>query len=285
MLHRFNCCACRLAGLVCMVAVAACLTAAPVRAEENFADVQVKITFTLTDILITNTDTNATRQAQVGLDYDLNNFGINSLEFAGEAGTNPPASVGDANASETVIAAGVDAFHDDVLSFDPGDTIEITMDVFSAATTPGSTFFAQIDSDISLGYTLYDGGFNEQFSFFFDYEATIIGTLDTALPGQTLAFGEGNNIRISEGFADAYEVFPFDPYFELGQFNFAGLLALDDATAEPFVIDIASGVEDVQIQFLSRSLVNATVAIPEPATASLLVAGMMLMLSARRRRA
>lgn len=277
-----------------------CATVAAQASAANTADAQLVLTFTLDDVIITDTLTNHSTSAtfetssEVG-DLIFEDIGPNSWAPSGGAPANPVGSIGSASSSESVLFNGLDPFIDDYDqdSFGIGDSVVLTMNVSASATTPGSIFFAQVASDIVLYFGVY-GEETDQYTFRFTYDAQLTGTLDnTSLPGNVLAFGEGFNVN---GHADStvagppndFEVFdalPDESYFFLGAFNAPNtFLPLNESDTNTFDVVFDPGDSSLSINFLSGLLVNATVEVPEPTSLGLLLIGGLPLLKRRHTR-
>lgn len=237
---------------------------------QNTADATLELTFTLTNVTITDTVANTSRVAtfetsnEVG-DLLFEDIGPNSSTFDGGSPNNPPGSVGSAFASEQVSLNGLDPFVDfyDQDSFGIGDSLVLTMNVSASAETPGSVFFAQVAGDNTLFFSVF-GSETDQFTFSFDYSAVLTGSLDSSfLPGTTLVTSSGDEVS---GLADSTVSGPpnsflveFD-YFQLNEFNSTDMFeSVDRMASGSFDVAFDPGDDQLSITFLSSLLVNARV--------------------------
>lgn len=260
---------------------------------QNTADATLQLTFTLTDVTITDefdTTTSVTFEtSSESGDVRFEDIGPNSGTFTGESPNNPPNSVGSASASEEVSLNGLDPFEDDydLDSFGIGDSLVLTMHAFASAETPGSVFFGQVSSENVLYFSVF-GLETDRYTFYFDWSAVLTGTLDSSwMPGSTLAIGEGDEVN---GHADYTEssiendfVVETD-YFDLSQFNNSGLLLpLNEMDSGSFQVAFDPGDDGLSITFLAGLVVNAGVEVPEPASCVLLGLALLYPVSMRRR--
>ncbi len=277
-------------GAVSALVLSAALTAHG----QIIADATLEVTYTLTDVTITDEFGNsfpATFETtnEVG-DLIFEDIGPNSSTFAGEAGDNPPGSVGSASASEDVSLNGLDPFVDfyDQDSFGIGDSLVLTMNAFASAETPDSVFFAQVDSENTLFFSQFLNP-TDQLTFSFDYSAEITGTLDSsALPGTSLVVTEDSEVI---GYADVTEAGPPNSFlaamdlFDFTEFNDSGVVPLMDLVTGSFDVAFDPGDDLLEITFLSRLVVNARVdPIPEPAAGTLVLGFAACFLARRRQR-
>lgn len=275
-------------------AVAVCLTVGTAQAQ-NTADATLELTVTLTDVTITDEFDN-TRQAvfentfnTVG-DLTLDDFGPNGSVGTGERPGNPPGSVGSAFAEEVILLDGLDPFDNSFTldEFDIGSSFTSTMDVATSATTPGSLFFAQVDSENTFFFSGFTGP-NESFTFFFDFTVELTGMLNgTFAPGRTLATSSGDSV---EGFVDSTGAtgdsigFLADAFFfDLAEFNEDQVLVpLNDQASGSFEVAFEPGDSGLSISIFSGITANAEVAIPEPASLALVGIGATLLVGRGRR--
>ena len=277
---------------ICYLAVVIVGTSFETQAQ-NTADATLELTFTLTDVTITDTLTGNTSPAtfetttQAG-DLMFEDIGPNGNTFAGGSSNNPPGSVGSASASEDILLNGLDPFVDDYDqdSFGIGDSLVSTMNASASAETPGSVFFGQVSSENQLYFSVF-GDDTDSYTFFFDYSAALTGTLDSSsLPGATLAIGDGDEVS---GLADTTVAGPSNEfvvltdYFNLSLFNSSNVaVPIDQSDSGSFEVAFDPGDNDLSITFLSTLVVNARVdEVPEPTTGTLVL---MLFCLARRRR-
>ncbi|XAL99877.1 PEP-CTERM sorting domain-containing protein [Phycisphaeraceae bacterium D3-23] len=255
------------------LAVSACFVVSEARA--NAADARLQLTFTLDDVIYTDTATNEMRSAvfetssEVG-DLQFEDFGPNTNTFMGGGPSNPPGSVGFGSASEMQLVNGLDPFVDDIDmdAFGIGDSFMLTMDAFATVSTPGAVFFGQVASDAELFFTSFSDT-SVAFTFEFSYEAELTGSLDTTfLPGSTSVFGEGLNVNgraVDDASGNEYmfEVFdavPDTPYFDFVEFHSAdSVLPLGDSASGSFSVAFNPGDSDLSINFLSGLTVNARI--------------------------
>jgi hypothetical protein len=273
----------------------AILGSGPARAQ-NVADATLELTFTLTDVTITDTLTANTRSAvfetttQVG-DVIFEDIGPNGSIFSGPAPENSPGSIGSGSASESVLLNGLDPFVDDVDqdSFGIGDSLVSLMNASASAETPGSVFFGQVNSENVLYFSVF-GAETDRYTFFFDYTAVLTGSLDSSpLGGLTLGFGDGDEVR---GLAETPLAGPPNEftvqldYFHLGDANDSStLMPLDETTSGSFEVAFDPGDDSLSITFLSSLVVNAGVTpVPEPASLSFCVLGALALVASRRRK-
>lgn len=271
------------------------------------ADADLVLTFTLTDVVITDTLTDTSESAifetsqEVG-DVIFEDVGPNGGALAKGADTNPANSIGSASATETVSLNGLDVFEDDydMDSFGIGDSVVITLNTFASATTPGSVFFGQAGGGLVLDtpalelYFSILGEETDQYSFFFDYEAEFSGTLDgTALPGTTLAFAEGLSVQgragsTLDGPESLFDVFdePDLPYFNLGAVNHdQAIEPFNEQASGSFEVAFNPGDNDLGVLLDYSLIVNARVDVPEPSSLGLLALGSLVSLRRRRNHA
>jgi hypothetical protein len=263
---------------------------------QNTADATLELTITLTGVTITDAIGNTTQalfetSSEAG-DLRFEDIGPNGSTFTGESPNNPPGSVGTASASETVLLNGLDPFDDNVDinqdSFGIGDSLVSTMTASASAQTPGSVFFGQVESESVLFFSVF-GDETDRYTFHFDYSAVLTGSLDSsALPGATLAFGDGDEVS---GSADTTVAGPPNDFvveadfFHLGMFNGGNtLVPLNEMASGSFDVAFNPGDDGLSITFRSGLVVNAGVEeVPEPTSLALLMLATSLPLAIRRR--
>ena len=262
---------------------------------QNTANATLELTFTLTDVTITDTTTGNTISATFDTtseagDVIFEDIGPNGSTYTGESPSNPPGSVGSASAAESVLLNGLDPFVDDYDqdSFGIGDSLVSTMTASASAQTPGSVFFGQVASENVLSFSVF-GSETDRFKFHFDYSAVLTGSLDSSsLPGVTLAFGDGDEVSGSADYTLAGPPNDFivnANYFDLGTFNNSNtLLPLNEMTSGSFEVAFNPGDDVLSVNFLSSLVVNAGVElVPEPTSLGLLILALPLQLAIRRR--
>ena len=264
---------------------------------QNTADATLELTYTLTNVTITDTLTNTTNQAVFqttagggGGDLLFEDFGPNGSTIGAGSSMNPVGSVGSTAANETILVNGLDPFDDDIDinedSFGIGDSIVLTLGVSASAETPGSVFFAQVNSDNTLFFQSF-GDPTEQLEFFFDYSAVLTGTLDSSpLPGTAIAVADNSEVSsTSRDFdtGDSNTVVVATDLFLFGVLSDDSLsVPLNDSASGNFAIAFGPGDSDLTIDFQSELVVNARVnAVPEPNSLAL---ALLLPLSLARRK-
>lgn len=261
-------------------------------AAANTADAQLVLTITLDDVLMNGSSATFDTSSEAG-NIGFSDIGPNGYTIADGFSTNPPGSVGSANADISYSLNGIDPFEDDydMDSFGIGDSVVVTMNASASATTPGSIFYGQVNDQLTLYFESFASD-TDQFTFSFSWEAHLTGNLDnTSAPGSVLALADGLDVGgevQSPAFGNSYDFLVWDsdadgPYFSLGQFN-PSMTAdtLDEMANGTFEVEFNPGDYDMTINFYSDLVVNATVDVPEPSSLALLALGGLCL--ARRRR-
>ncbi|QDT69670.1 hypothetical protein MalM25_26090 [Planctomycetes bacterium MalM25] len=246
------------------------LIAAPAAAAPNTADATLELTITLTGVTITDTVSGTSFPAvfetsnEVG-DLLFEDAGPNGFTADGGSSNNPPGSVGSGGASETVLLNGIDLDEGeyDMDSFGIGDSLVTTMEVSATAETPGSVFFAQVNSENTLWFSHF-GADTDQFTFSFDYSATLTGSLDTTgSPGVTSV-----TVDDAEVIGGAEDTLSGSSISFLAASDFASFASFNDDNTVENLDELASGTFDVafdagdnalSITFASSLVVNAGV--------------------------
>ena len=258
----------RITTLALLLATA--VTASPSAAVPITADATLELTITLTGVTITDTLTNNSSPAvfetseQVG-DLLFEDVGPNGSTFGGGSSNNPPGSVGSGSGMETVLLNGLDVFVDpyDQDSFGIGDSLVTTMEASASAETPDSVYFGQVNSENTLFFSPF-GSETDQYTFSFDYSASLTGTLDsTALAGTTLAFADGDEVTGEGEDFDTGEPESFlvlSTYFSLGSGNSSSsAVNLNETATGSFDVAFDPGDSAMSITFASSLVVNARV--------------------------
>lgn len=246
------------------------LVASPAAAAPNTADATLELTVTLTGVTIFDTISGTSFPATIETseepgDVLFEDAGPNGFTADGGSSNNPPGSVGSSGTSETVLLNGIDLDEGeyDMDSFGIGDSLVTTMEVSATAETPGSVFFGQVNSENTLFFSHF-GADTDQFTFSFDYSASLTGTLDsTAQPGVASVFATGDEVT-----GEAEDTLAGPPNSFLAASDFFSFASFNDDNAIESLDELASGSFDVtfdagdntlSITFASSLVVNARV--------------------------
>lgn len=264
--------------LNCVAVCALALGAAHQASGQNTADATLVLTITLDDVLLTDevgNSSSATFENSTNPVGDLlfEDIGSGGGTTGGAASFSPPGSIGTHSASQITLLNGLDPEIDDIDndSFDIGDSLVATLTTSASATTPGSRFFAQANSENILSFSSYlDPA--DKLTFLFSYTAELMGTLDNSYaPGVSLALSTDNTVDAHVDSPDVGPPYDFNvatDHFQFFPINFGdSVLPVSESTSGSFQVEFAPGDYGLSITFASSLVVNAEVeAVPEPST-------------------
>ncbi|MGB0744237.1 MAG: hypothetical protein ACPGSB_06895, partial [Opitutales bacterium] len=213
-------------------------------------------------------------------------------------GTTTLGATGSNLESETVFFNGVDISNDDFITSDtsigPGDTIVVTQNVQATISSPGATtFFSQVQSEVTLSFDSFLNSDDERFLFDFDVQAELSGNFDLSMPGSALALADGTEIFAQSdstltGDPDDFILFAgeLDNYYEFFESTDSVTFTefSDTSITLNIPVEFSPGDQLQSITFRSGLLVNAVTPIPEPSAGFFLVTAFGLAASIRRRR-
>lgn len=263
------------------------------------ANAELVLTITLNDIFLIEADDTGVSAFDV-FAIEVADVGGNTNFFGGGSPANPPGAIGSHSESESILFAGFDIDDPSFNAFDvglmPGDTIVITQSVEAVSSTFDTTFFSQIDSDVSISFDSF-GNDDQRFLFDFDVQAKLTGEFDlSTMAGSALVLAQGTEIGgLAEstvvGDDNEFILFagPNDNYYDFFSSTTTNAVVPVSETSQPLNIPVEFSPGDNQftISFRSSLLVNSVSVVPE-VSSGLLVGGIGLVAVAaaalRRRR-